>query len=381
MSTPNTLTNLLPDLYEALDIVSRELVGFIPAVNRDSSMERAALNQNIRSFYTNAATTADITPGLYAPDDGNQTVNNIAVTISKSKYSPIRWNGEEQKGVNSGPGYMNIRRDQIVQSMRALCNLVEADLAALFNGASRAEGTAGTTPFGSNLSDIANVRKILADNGAPMSDLQMVIDTVAGAKMRSLTQLTNVNQAADMDMLRQGTLQNIMGFNIRESAQVKQAVTVGTGSSYVVNAVSGLAVGTTTIPADVGTGTILAGDIITIAGDSNQYVVATALSAGSFTINAPGLKQAHADEDAITVVAAATRNMAFDRNAIVLVTRAPLIPVEGDNASDAVMIQDPRSGLAFDVRMYKQYRQVKYELGLAWGSAVIKPAHLALMLG
>ena len=37
----NTLTNLIPDLYTALDVVSRELVGMIPGVTRDASGDRA----------------------------------------------------------------------------------------------------------------------------------------------------------------------------------------------------------------------------------------------------------------------------------------------------------------------------------------------------
>ncbi|HMX99949.1 MAG TPA: P22 coat - protein 5 family protein, partial [Agitococcus sp.] len=147
------------------------------------------------------------------------------------------------------------------------------------------------------------------------------------------------------------------------------------------------AVGATTITlASAGTGTILAGDVITFAGDTNQYNVvsgdADVSNGGTITLAAPGLRKAmSAATKAITVLATSPRNMAFSRSAIVLATRMPERPQEGDMAIDVMTIQDPRSGLAFEVAMYPGYRKVRYEIALAWGVKNIKPEHTATLLG
>ncbi|HEY0004525.1 MAG TPA: hypothetical protein VGB17_06910 [Pyrinomonadaceae bacterium] len=375
----NTLTNLIPDLFEALDVVSRELVGFIPAVTLDANAERAALGQTIRIPITPAASASDVTPGTTPPDDGDQTIGNTSLSITKSRVVPFRWTGEEQKGINSGPGYKNIRVQQIAQALRTLVNEVESDVALLYKRASRAYGTAGTTPFASNLSEAAQVLKVLKDNGAPEGDLHLVIGTTAGANMRSLAQLNKANEAGGDDLLRQGVLLNLFGMMIRESAQVK-AHTQGTGANYQVNHAA-YAAGDTDITVDTGTGTIVAGDIVTGAGDSNKYVVGSALAANVFSLNKPGLRQALADNAAITVGSSYAANMAFHRSAMILVARPPALPEEGDMADDRMIVTDPRSGLSFEVAMYKQYRRIRYEVSLAWGAANIKPEHTAILLG
>ena len=80
----NNLSQLIPDLYEAIDTVSRELVGFIPSVTLDASADRAALNQAIRIPITAASSAEDVTPGQLPPDDGDQTVTNNVLSITKS---------------------------------------------------------------------------------------------------------------------------------------------------------------------------------------------------------------------------------------------------------------------------------------------------------
>ncbi|NLS03613.1 P22 coat - protein 5 family protein [Rhizobium sp. P32RR-XVIII] len=385
----NTLTGLTTTLYNALDVVSREMVGFIPAVTSDMTYERAAVGQTVSSPVAPAATATDITPAVTAPNDGDQTIGNVQMTITKARRVPIRWNGEEKRGLdNNGASYNVILRDQFAQGIRTLVNEIEADLGALHVNASRAVGTAGTAPFGTagDLSDTAGALRILEDNGAQGLDFQMVLGSGAMQNLRGKQSvLFKVNEAGREDMLRNGITDRLQNFALRNSAGVKN-FTKGTGASATTNTAS-YAIGATVITlASAGTGTILAGDVITFAGDTNQYVVASGDSdvsnAGTITLQAPGLRQAiPASATAITVVGSSARNMFFARSAIALATRAPALPAQGDMAADRIIITDPLSGLSFEVSLYEQYRQIQYEIAAAWGCAAIKKEHIGLLLG
>lgn len=382
----NTLNNLVPDIYVALDVVSRELTGFTVSAARNSTADKVVLGQNLRSIQTQKNTAGkDVTPGMLFPIIANQTIANTTLTITKSRAYPFSWSGEEQRGMMTGPGFLTIQQDQIAQCIRGLVNEVEADLAnACSIGASRAVGTAGTTPFATNLANTANLRKVLDDNGAPTSDRHFVMNTTCGAAVRTLTQLTKANEAADTTMLRQGDLLDVHGFAFKESAQIVMT-TQGTSVTANTNA-AGYAKGATSITLNAaGTGTILAGDTVTFTGDTNQYVVTTnvaAVNAGTLIIAAPGLQVAIAAANTVVTIAAnAAHNVGFSRNALVLATRVPYAPLEGDLALIREIIVDPRSGLAFELAVYPGYHMVQYELALAWGVLVTKPEHMALMLG
>lgn len=385
----NTITDLIPDVYSAMDIVSRELVGFIPAVSRDATVERAAVGQNVRSFITAAAVVTDITPAVIPPDDGDQTIGNFNMTITKARRSPFRWNGEQSRGLNNGgPGVRAVQVDQIAQAMRALTNEMEADLAALHTKASRAYGTATTLPFaaaGSAGADSAQLKKILDDNGCPPSDRHLLLSTGSGAALRSHAQLQKQNETGAADFLRQGTLIDMNGFAIRESAQTKRPA-IGTAAGATTDS-AGYAIGATVLTlASAGTGTLIAGDVVTFAGDTNKYVIASGdadvSNGGTITLAAPGLRVAMSTATkAITVVAISTRNVFFRRSALVLAARLPALPDGGDLAVERSLVQDPMSGFAFEIARYPQYRQMQWEISAAWGVGVPKPEHCGILLG
>lgn len=386
----NTLTNLIPTIYDALDVVSREMVGYIPAVTKNSSAERAALNQSILIPITPEATLINNTPAVNSPDPAGQALTNVELKITNTKSATIPWSGEEQRGMQNAGTFDSVLSQQFQQAFRKIINAVEVDLqAAAYTHASRAYGTAGTAPFGTatDLLDAANTAKMLDDNGAPVSDRHLVVGSSAVVNLRGKqTILLKANENGSDAFRRTGAISEVPldGFMLHNSNAV-QPVTKGGGTLYVAN--GAVSAGVNSVVLKTGSGTVLAGDVVTFANDANnKYVVNTGITApGTIVVGSPGVKVAIGDGDAMTIGGSYTPNMAFHRSAIQLVTRPPVRPTFNgksmDAAVDVMLVTDPYSGITFEVSVYPQFFQMAFLVSLAWGCAAVKPAHIVTLIG
>ena len=375
----NTFTNLYPIIYDALDMIVQEMIGFIPAVSWIPGMDQVIVGQSVNYPVVGPYTAADITPSNVLPAGTDSSAPAGTMTITKSRSVKPYLTGEEDMGLRQTKNKATFLKNSFYQAMRTLVNEIETDLAtAAVNGASRAYGIAGTTPFATaaDMSDLAQVRKILQDNGASQNDLQAVFNTTTSANLRGKqANLFNL----DKSFIQQGALGYLEGFYLRESAQLL-ARTKGTGASYVTS--GSTAPGVASIALVTGSGTVLAGDIVTFAADTNnKYVVNTGVAApGTIVLGNPGARVTIATANALTVGNNYTPNVAFDRYAIGLATRLPAAPAEGDAAEASEVFVHEGTGLAFEVRQYGEYRQRVYEVGIAWGVKAIKSEGIAILL-
>lgn len=381
----NVLTNLAADIYKAADIVGREVVGFIPSVTINAGSQEAAQGDTVRSHVTRAATVnTSAAPSMTIPEGDDQTVDSKTMSLNTIASVRIPWTGEDIRHVNNGSGYETIYGDQIAQAMRGITNSIEAAIAAeAYKNASRAFGTAGTTPFGSNFNEIAELRQIIMDNGMPVNDgqLSIVLNSSAGTNLRQLATLTGVNTAGSNLLLRQGELLNLQGFMMKESGQV-QLHTKGTAT--LLDAAGGEPIGETSIALDGGDGgSLLAGDVVTFAGDTNKYIVNTGFTAaaGTAVIGGPGLRATLADTVEMTIGDSYTANIALHRSAIELAMRPLSKPFGGDSAVDMMTVQDPHSGLVFQISVYKGYNKAMIDITTLYQAKTWKPDAVAVLLG
>lgn len=374
----NVFTALQPQLYGAAQDVSAEAFGVISAIAASFDDKGVAIGDKVRVPIAPPASTADYTPAMSASAGADATASNVEVEITANKQVSWHLTGEQLRSLQNGGTDGEWVRQMIAQGMRALRNEAEiACAAAVKQGASRAVGTAGTNPFASTIDIIPDARKVLLDNGAPMSDLQLVINSTAGTAARKLGIIQQAYQAGSDAERRSGDLMRQFGFSIRESAGIATH-TKGTGTSYVTS--GSTAVGVRDIALITGSGTVLAGDVVTFAADANnKYVINTGVAAaGTITLGRPGARVTIATANAMTIGNSYSANLAFERNAVVGIMRPPVMP---DNPLIQRTLISDQNGMTYLLVQIAGDGMATWRLHLAYGFKVVQGEHVAIVLG
>lgn len=389
MANNQTLTGFTELIYEARDIVLREPVGFATSVLVNSGSEGVSLNGTVKSFVAGQPTlNTDHTPSMTIPAGDDMTSTVEEMTIGQVARINIPLKGETVRQLDNTVGRQNFVNNTLAQGIRKIVNAIESHVGTVAkNGASRAVGTAGTTPFASSHALIPQANQILTDNGAPNDGQRsLILSTGAATNLKLLSHIYKVNENGSSDTLRNGVLLDIDGVSIKQSAGVASH-TKGAGTGTLVNNASGEGIGEVTITYDtmtVNTTGIKAGDIITHASDTvNKYVVKTGSTSttGDIVLANPGLLIAAANNDALTVGNSYTGNILCHRSAIELVMRPPAMPDGGDAADDRMTVFDPNSGLVFEVALYRGYGMNLMEIVCYYQAKVWKPELVATLLG
>lgn len=374
----NIFTAIQPVLYSAAQDVANEPFGVINAINANFDDKGVAIGDTVKVPVAPTRTPADYTPSMTTAAGDDATAAMVPVTITANKM--VSWNmtGEQLLSLENGSNDREWVRQMIAQGMRALRNQAEvACVSAIKAGASRAVGTAGTNPFASDINIIADARKVLLDNGAPMADLQLCIDSTAGTAARKLGIVQQAYQAGSEQERRSGDLLRQFGFAIRESAGISLH-TKGTGAAYVTSGAT--AAGVTDVALVTGTGTVQAGDVVTFAADtSNKYVVGTGVSEpGTISLNRPGARIVIPTGNAMTVGNSYTPNLAFERSSVVGIMRPPMLP---DNPLMQRTLISDANGMTYLLVQIAGDGMTTWRLHLAYGFQVVQPAFVSLVLG
>ncbi|WP_337892718.1 P22 phage major capsid protein family protein, partial [Mesomycoplasma ovipneumoniae] len=167
-----SLTGLTEILYQARDEVCREPAAFSQGVMVNGGSEGVSAGGTVTSIRTTEPTLeTSYTPAMTAPDAADITTSTESLTLSSYAGSSIPLKGEQWSQLANTVGAEMALQQLYKQAIRKMVNSIEAAIAtAAYKGASRAVGTAGTTPFASNFNTVNELRQILEDNGTPMDD-------------------------------------------------------------------------------------------------------------------------------------------------------------------------------------------------------------------
>jgi hypothetical protein len=385
MSLSNTLTNIIPIILARGLAVLRGQMMMTRLVNLDYSNEARLKGDTIDVPISSARTVSNVTPAAVASDPEDSAITKVQIPLDNWKKVNFGLTDDELNHINADATFIP---GQVGESFKAMGDNINQDLFAEYKGIYGYVGTAGTTPFGSGVAvtSATDCRKILNLQLAPRDMRRMILDNSAESVALALAAYSDAEKVGSSDVKISGEIGKKFGFDTFSDNDVPTHTAGdlgGTGVDTVIKSATAHAIGVTTLTITVGATndlSLLEGDIITIAGDDQTYVVTTATGTISATADGsvliqPPLKIALTGAEVIVLKATHVVNLAFHKDAFALAVRAPgqglsQIP---DADRNVFTLNDPITGVIMRLEILKLYKQTTWEIDALWGGKLVRP--------
>jgi hypothetical protein len=385
----NTLTSIMPKILARSLRVLRERCVMARAVNFDYSDEAKAKGTTIDVPISSAVAVIDVTPAVTNPTPTMHTPGLVQIALDKWKQTePIALTDKELEEIDANAHFLP---DEMSEGMKSLANAINQDVFTHYWGVYGYYGTAGTTPFASDVLGATQTRKILNQQLAPLESRRGIVDHDCEANMLALSAFANAEKTMSNQVVMKGEIGEKYGINWMADDHVPYHTAGVPGGTPAVNGAHSAALTslTSTVAINGGgaAGTYTRGDIITFAGHTQTYTVTEAetLSGGGAgdLIIAPGLKVALAGGELISLKASHRVNMVFHRDAFALAMR-PLLEagkIAGDLGPKMAMMQDPLTGLVIRLEAKRLHKQNVWEFDALWGAKLVRAALATRLAG
>lgn len=378
MANTNTVTNVIQQLLAQGLLALRENAQMPRLVNRGYESTAGEKGSTIDVPIPSAITAQDVTPSYVPPDDAGISPTKASISLDQWVEAPFFLTDKELLEVQEGTIPM-----QASEAIKALANDVDDYLFSLYTSVYGFAGTPATTPFGTDLTEYLDARKALNNQLAPMDPRFAVINADAEASALGLRAFQDASFRGDADGIIRGQIGEKLGAMWVMDQNVPSH-TAGTASGATTTA-AGFALGVTTIAlASAGTGTILAGDVITFANHAQTYAVTTGdsdVSNGGSIVIYPGLKTAlPTSAQAITVKATHVVNLTFHRDAFALASR-PFAGADPMGLGTFMSAVDPVSRLALRLEVSRQHKRTRFSYDILYGAQLVRPELAARIAG
>lgn len=371
----NTITNVVPKLVGLMLPKLRANSVMPRLVNRDFDTLGAQPGSSIDVPIPPTIATSAVTANYIPPSTSDITLSTVNVPLSSWNEAPFYMTDKDLLEVEQDklPGVVEAALASIIET-------IDADILAAANDGHGLADDQGTSVFNA-IADVTAPQKLLNKNKVARGERYCVFQEDAEANLLGLEQFTSGDyvtgfpfESGDTSLTPKMGMAWVMDQNV-------ETHTAGTGTGYLINEADGYAVGDKTLTVDTGTGTILAGDTVTIG--SYNYGVASSVGGGtvtSITLN-QGLLEAAANNATVTLIDASgtnIANMAFHRDSIVFVSR----PFQASNAAIASQtISDPISGLSLRLEVTREHKRDRWSIDALYGTKVVRPEGVIKVIG